>query len=104
MWLRRTLSRTFSWTSRTTVLSVSPTPWTGRCTGRAVAARPRNAVRCEGMADRADDEPPRTGHDLHFLERLERVERSEAEQALRLYRDPALLRAMLADPFLVRGE
>ncbi|HEX2569409.1 MAG TPA: SEC-C metal-binding domain-containing protein [Polyangia bacterium] len=38
------------------------------------------------------------GQDVHFLSRLERVTYGQTELALRLYRDPALVRAILADP------
>jgi hypothetical protein len=37
------------------------------------------------------------GHDRHFLSRLERVTWREADLALRLYHEPALVRALLAD-------
>lgn len=36
-------------------------------------------------------------HDAHFLSRLERVDFRQADLALRLYRDPELLRAILGD-------
>ncbi|MBI5482636.1 MAG: hypothetical protein HY906_27530 [Deltaproteobacteria bacterium] len=38
-----------------------------------------------------------TGHDVHFLSRLSRVSVQQTELALRLYRDPYLVRAILAD-------
>ncbi len=45
-----------------------------------------------------DDELPATGHDLHFLERVaERVDYAEADLVLRLYRDRALVRALLGE-------
>ena len=46
--------------------------------------------------DDFDDELPETGHDIHFLERVaERVELDHADLALRLYRDRALVRALI---------
>src|SRR4051794_37392402 len=43
-----------------------------------------------------DDEEWRTGHDLHFLSRLNRADSLAVERALRLYRDSALTRTILA--------
>src|SRR5689334_20727240 len=47
-----------------------------------------------------DEERPVTGHAAHFLSRLDRVGAEQADLALRLYRSPGLLGAMLADPAL----
>ena len=49
-----------------------------------------------GDDDFDDDEPPETGHAVHFLGRVaERVELDQAELALRLYRDRPLVRIAL---------
>ncbi len=59
-------------------------------------------MRHDGGVDADDfddsDEIAPTGHDLHFLGRVaERVDYGQADLALRLYRDPALVKALLAD-------
>ena len=47
--------------------------------------------------DDDDDELPESGHDLHFLSRLDRVNYDQADLARRLYRDAALVKAILDD-------
>ena len=42
-------------------------------------------------------------HDTHFLQRLSRVTQSQADRALALYRDPALVRALLQDAKIPEG-
>ena len=61
-----------------------------------LGAQERTSPTEEGVVS-ARVELPRTGHDIHFLSRLERVGYGEADLALRLYRDRALVRALLAE-------
>jgi hypothetical protein len=51
----------------------------------------------------SDDLVTHHSHDQHFLERLERVTWSETDVALRLYREPTLVRALLGDTSLPEG-
>lgn len=60
---------------------------------------PLNNSSMDTALEREDDELlSHLGQDLHFLSRLERVNYGQTELALRLYRDPALVRTILADP------
>lgn len=52
------------------------------------------------MAADSDEFLTHRSHDLHFLARLERVSWREADVALRLYHEPELVRALLAEPSL----
>lgn len=58
-----------------------------------------------GEPDDGDDlDLAGTGHSLHFLERLtQRVDGEQTELALRLYRDPALVKTIAQDPSVAAG-
>ena len=43
----------------------------------------------------SEEDERKTGHDLHFLKRLSRTEADVADRALRLYRDPVLVREII---------
>jgi hypothetical protein len=69
--------------------------------GEQAVVDQRAGERAEGT--RHVEEQPSTGHAAHFLSRLDRVKRDEVDFALGLYRDPELVRMLLARAALPEG-
>ena len=70
----------------------------GRCVGAGIMTR--MVEERAGTIAENDAGEDRKGHAVHFLKRLSRVSLGQTELALRLYRDPRLVREVLADRLL----